>query len=82
MGLKAYRRKTDKKVVYSFEDIKDSNYEKLPPNPEIVHSVRVYMVEIPRLDSLSTIHELDRQLNLEAEKDREDAIYQDLVKTL
>ena len=46
-------------------------YKKTPPNPTVIQSTSEYMAEDPVLDSLKSIYELDRQLNIEAETDRE-----------
>ncbi len=46
-------------------------YVKMPPTPVVVHSTNEFMTEDPVLDSLTTIYELDRQLNIEAENERD-----------
>ena len=45
-------------------------WEELPPNPVTVHSTETYM-SVPQIDSIKTVYELDRQLNIEAQQDRE-----------
>ena len=46
-------------------------YKKLPPDPMTIDSIVVFMTEQPQLESLRTIHELDRVLNIEAQETRE-----------
>jgi len=58
----------------------DLFWEKLPPNPSVILATSVFMTEMPYLDSLKSIYELDRMLNIEAEQDREDKAYQEMVK--
>jgi hypothetical protein len=45
-------------------------YEKLPPNPRVVLATNTYMSD-PQLDSIHSVYELDRQLNIEAAEERE-----------
>ena len=88
MALCAYKR-IDGKVFYCFEGEEDrlppidaihcvfeNFYEKLPPNPNVVQSTTTFMTEDPQLDSLETIYELDRILNIEAEEEREAQTFQ------
>lgn len=42
----------------------------MPPSPSVVHCTNTYMSD-PQLDSLKTMYELDRQLNIEAAEERE-----------
>lgn len=58
----------------------DLFYEKLPPNPSTILATATFMTDMPYLDSLKTIYELDRKLNIEAEQDREDRAYQEMIK--
>jgi hypothetical protein len=44
---------------------------KMPPNPVIVKSTREYMVDDPVLDSIVSMYELDRLLNIEAELEKD-----------
>lgn len=84
MAFTAFYRKSDHKVYYAFEGEENrlpghasiDEFIKLPPNPIVVIATATYMTEDPQLDSLKTIYELDRQLNLEAEDDREMLHYQ------
>lgn len=80
MALRKYILKRDPKVVcYCFDDEVDKKlgekwekrFVRLPPNPTIIHAMFDYMTEDPVLDSLGSIYELDRQLNIDAENDRE-----------
>lgn len=88
MSLREYRNKKTGKSFYVFAgeehkvpgNIKD--YRLMPPNPSTVIATHVYMTEMPQLDSLKTIYELDRILNIEAEQEREDKAYQELTKEL
>lgn len=47
------------------------DFRKMPPSPRVVHATETYMSDQPQLDSLRTIYELDRILNLEAAEERE-----------
>lgn len=89
MSLKAYRNKEDGSIHYAFEGEEHRMphsdylswhwrwmYDKLPPNPVTILATSVYMCGSPQLDSLKSIYELDRQLNIEAEGEREDKEYQ------
>ena len=60
----------------------DEIWEKLPPNPSVILATTSYMAGVPYLDSLKTMYELDRILNIEAEQAREDKAYQELVLKL
>ena len=56
-----------------------TQFEVLPPNPTTILATSTYMAGVPYLDSLKTMYELDRQLNIEAEQAREDKVYQQMV---
>lgn len=45
-------------------------FEKMPPSPRVVHCTAAYMTEY-QLDSLPSMYELDRVLNIEAAEERE-----------
>lgn len=68
----------DTGLTWGEEEV-DAQFDKLPPNPVTINSTRTFMSEHPQLDSFSTIYELDKQLTLEAEQEREDKAYQELV---
>ena len=85
MALARYKHRTTGKICYVFEgeeyrlDIPSGCighvpwtlvYEKLSPNPIVIHTTDTYMSD-PQLDSLKTIYELDRQLNIEAREEKE-----------
>ena len=57
-------------------------WEKLPPDPTVILATTSYMAGVPYFDSMKTMHELDRLLNIEAEQAREDKAYQEFVLTL
>lgn len=52
------------------------HWEKMPPKISVVLATTGLMLDEPQLDSLITIYELDRQLNLEARDEIEMEIYQ------
>lgn len=52
------------------------DFQPLPPDPSVVHCTNTYMSE-PQLDSLKTIYELDRILNIEARDEKELKILQE-----
>jgi len=54
-------------------------YEVLPNNPSTILATSTFMTEMPYLDSMKSMYELDRILNIEAEQDREDKAYQELM---
>jgi hypothetical protein len=79
MSLREYYCYETKKSHYVFEGEEkrlpngenwQNHYRKMPPNPMVVRSTIDYMVDIPMLDSMNGLHDLDRVLTLEAENDR------------
>ena len=54
-------------------------YDIQPPNPTVVIGTATWMAGV-YLDSMKSMYELDRLLNIEAEQEREDKAYQELVK--
>ena len=84
MSFTAFFRKSDRKIYYAFANEEHrlpshssmDEFIKLPPNPTVVLATATYMTEDAQLDSLKSIYELDRQLNLEAEDEREMIFYQ------
>ena len=53
----------------------------LPPNPTTVHATNTYMSE-PQLDTLSTMYELDRILNIEAREEKELQVFNEYRKNI
>lgn len=54
----------------------EHQWQKMPPRVSVVLATTGLMLDDPQLDSLVTIYELDRQLNLEARDAIEMEIYQ------
>lgn len=84
MALIAYVRQNGA-VIYAFRGeehrLPDEPLEALPPNPTTVHSTNTYMSE-PQLDSISTIYELDRILNIEAREEKELLVFNEYRKNI
>lgn len=76
MTLVAYKCADCKKTQYAFvgeeHRLQDDgcNYEAQPPDPTTIHATNTYMSE-PQLDSLLTVYELDRMLNIEVSEEKE-----------
>jgi hypothetical protein len=91
MGLICYECKTCKRKQFAFDGETDRiDWEckskwceivVLPPNPTTVHATNTYMSE-PQLDTLSTIYELDRILNIEAREEKELKILNEYRKNI
>ena len=95
MSFRAYRDIMSSEVHYAFEgeecrlpvlkaDDIDSSlweffYDQLPNNPSTIIATTTFMTDFPYLDSMKSMYELDRILNIEAEQDREDKAYQELI---
>lgn len=53
----------------------------MPPNPVVIHTTDTWMSE-PHIDSLHTIYELDRQLNIETREAKEMELFNKVRKEL
>lgn len=93
MSFRAYKNKKDGSIHYAFQgeecrlpDVNknspwDSMYVMLPPNPSVIIGTVTWMAGV-YLDSMKTMYELDRILNIEAEQNREDKAYQEMIKNI
>jgi hypothetical protein len=54
---------------------KECVFEPMPPNPVVVHATNSFTSTELMLDSAWTMHDLDRQLNIEAAEDSEARVY-------
>lgn len=93
MSYTAYKCKCCSLVDYSFdnetfrlkkEGCKDQSHswEPQPHYPGVVHATSVSMLEDAQLDSLKSIYELDRILNIEAASERETKTYNEYLKKI
>lgn len=90
MAIQEYRCKICDHSVLSFEDefTQDGRcdehthhcWEVQPPVAVTVIATNLFMLDFPQLDSIHTIYELDRQLNIEAREEKEMKEYQDFIK--
>lgn len=62
--------------------IESHAWEKLPPRVSTVIATSSFMLDEPQLDSLHTIYELDRQLNIEAREAKETELFQEIRRNL
>lgn len=94
MALREYRCECGE-VAYLFDDEEvDSRgghncdgpfahvWHKMPPRVVTVIATSSFMLDEPQLDSLHTIYELDRQLNIEARETKETELFQDIRRNL
>jgi hypothetical protein len=91
MGLICYQCTTCKEKRFAFDGEQDRiDWEcstkwceivPLPPNPTTVHATNTYMSE-PQLDTLSTVYELDRILNIEAREEKELQVFNEYRKNI
>jgi len=51
------------------------NFIALPPSPVVVHATNSFMSTELMLDTIWTIHDLDRQLNFEVSEEKELKVY-------
>lgn len=57
-------------------------FTKQPPRVSVVLATNMVMLGDPQLDSLHTIYELDRQLNIETRAQKETEIFQEIRRNL
>lgn len=95
MSLREFKCKFCGCVSLAFEDESqrlDPNYScggpfphewnVLPPRVSVVLATNAFMLESPQLDSIPSIYELDRQLNIETREEKETLIFQDIRRNL
>lgn len=79
LSFTAFKNSETGEVKYAFpfdsQRLGEGMWLVLPHMPNVVLATAVYDQE-PYLDSIKSLHELDRQLNIEAEQAREDIAYQ------
>ena len=59
----------------------DHDYVKMPPSITVIHATDTWMSET-HIDSFQTTYELDRELNIEAQNDREMKLINEARKNL
>jgi hypothetical protein len=82
----------DRHHFYKDEEIKNNGCKSEKNNthswqvvPTVINTViatNAFMLDDPQLDSIRTIHDLDRILNIEARDAKETEILQDILKNL
>jgi len=81
MALHRYQHQKTGNIVLSFDDL--SEYTRLPVyGVETVQSTNSFMLDLPMLDSIPSIEDLDAQLRAEDRVDQEIAVFQDIRKKL
>lgn len=65
-----YKVRCSNAKCFNVIDYYDDNWEKMPPNPTVIHTTECFMSEAV-LDSMDTAMELDRVLTREKQHDRE-----------
>ena len=73
------KRKLEPEACVSFPY--DHDWKVLPPQLIVIHTTDTWMSE-PQLDSFQTTYELDRQLNIEAQIERETKLLNEARKNL
>jgi len=82
LSLLGYKN-SDNLIIYLFDDETVPNgFSKFHISVEVVKSTYDFFLENSMLDSMKTIHDLDKILTMDAEQEREDKAYHAYLKTL